>query len=298
MLNPYPQRRFAAVCGAQARRAFTLIELLVVIAIIAILEAILFPVFAQAREKARQTVCLSNCKQIGTGVAMYTQDYDEILPATGWQGPCTLASTGVMADANVNTGYYAFPIAVQPYVKNYGVFRCPDDPNPGGWGKTGSVCYESQLTSAGLPGAYVGMSSVPNAMNNVLPLSYAANYFLCQGYTQGGGQSSLHMFGLAAIARPSNMYYLADVGSNVTGGNAFAGWYLAPGYGNGTTDARWAKGGRHSGGRNWIFCDGHAKWYKDPAYQTSTGAYVSQGTITNEYIAMGINTDPTATTSL
>ena len=59
------------------RRGFTLIELLVVIAIIAILAAILFPVFAQAREKARQTACLSNLKQVGTGLQMYSQDYDE-----------------------------------------------------------------------------------------------------------------------------------------------------------------------------------------------------------------------------
>ncbi|GAB4455712.1 MAG: hypothetical protein OHK0029_12240 [Armatimonadaceae bacterium] len=63
-----------------ATRAFTLIELLVVIAIIAILAAILFPVFAQAREKARQTACLSNAKQMGLGVMMYAQDYDETMP--------------------------------------------------------------------------------------------------------------------------------------------------------------------------------------------------------------------------
>lgn len=62
------------------RKGFTLIELLVVIAIIAILAAILFPVFAKAREKARQTSCLSNCKQLGLGLYMYTQDYDEMLP--------------------------------------------------------------------------------------------------------------------------------------------------------------------------------------------------------------------------
>src|SRR3989440_9152207 len=65
---------------------FTLIELLVVIAIIAILEAILFPVFAQARESARQTNCLSNQKQLGTGLMMYAQDYDETLPAWPFDG--------------------------------------------------------------------------------------------------------------------------------------------------------------------------------------------------------------------
>src|ERR1700709_463295 len=66
--------------GPPRRRGFTLIELLVVIAIIAILAAILFPVFAQAREAARQSSCLSNMKQLGTGMYMYTQDYDEVLP--------------------------------------------------------------------------------------------------------------------------------------------------------------------------------------------------------------------------
>ena len=68
----------------QSERGFTLIELLVVIAIIAILAAILFPVFAQAREKARQASCLSNCKQIGTASNMYVQDYDETFPSHKW----------------------------------------------------------------------------------------------------------------------------------------------------------------------------------------------------------------------
>ena len=92
--------------------AFTLIELLVVIAIIAILAAILFPVFAQARAKARQISALSNIKQLGLGVLMYVQDYDETYP------------TGLQQSWWDNTWYRT----TAPYVKNIGIFRSPSDP--------------------------------------------------------------------------------------------------------------------------------------------------------------------------
>ena len=97
----------------RAHNGFTLIELLVVIAIIAILAAILFPVFAQAREKARQTSCLSNTKQIGIAFMQYTQDYDEYFPGlfSGNWG----ASTARWMDN------------IQPYVKNAQIFNCPSD---------------------------------------------------------------------------------------------------------------------------------------------------------------------------
>src|SRR5271156_2854002 len=96
--------------GRPSRSAFTLIELLVVIAIIAILAAILFPVFAQARERARATSCLSNFKQLGICVLMYAQDSDETFPL------------GTPDNWNAS-----WPVAVQPYVKSLDVFRCPDD---------------------------------------------------------------------------------------------------------------------------------------------------------------------------
>ncbi len=131
----------------QHKRAFTLIELLVVIAIIAILAAILFPVFAQAREAARKTSCLSNIKQIGTGMMMYAQDYDETFPGIkfgntagteGWPWtvwPGSVDWTGV------------FTVAVQPYIKNKQILQCPSGTDNDRWsGQQGtSYCYNEYM---------------------------------------------------------------------------------------------------------------------------------------------------------
>ncbi len=103
------------------RHAFTLIELLVVIAIIAILAAILFPVFAQAREKARTVTCLSNGKQMGIGLMMYAQDYDERLPRV-W------TNVGGPNPAAVGGGARDWKDDIQPYIKNSAVMRCPTAP--------------------------------------------------------------------------------------------------------------------------------------------------------------------------
>lgn len=103
--------------SAVHRKGFTLIELLVVIAIIAILAAILFPVFARAREAARQSSCSSNVRQLSTAVLMYVQDYDEILPRT---------------DCNALSSGQAWNIACQPYTKNIGIFHCPSQPPTAG----------------------------------------------------------------------------------------------------------------------------------------------------------------------
>ena len=118
----------------QSRRAFTLIELLVVIAIIAILAAILFPVFAQAREKARSATCLSNQKQLGLGIIQYIQDYDECFPlgisyyGGTWQsyGASLPAGWDTPADADFdNFSATIWANSIQPYVKNTAVFTCP-----------------------------------------------------------------------------------------------------------------------------------------------------------------------------
>ena len=112
------------------RRGFTLIELLVVIAIIAILAAILFPVFAKAREAARKSSCSSNLKQIGTGVMMYAQDYDEILPFQQSLGAATPRYPANGTDL-INTGDWAeVSDRIFPYVKNRQVFACPSSSKP------------------------------------------------------------------------------------------------------------------------------------------------------------------------
>ena len=116
-----------------SRKGFTLIELLVVIAIIAILAAILFPVFAQAREKARQASCLSNTKQMSTATQMYAQDYDEMLfgyrfTQTGYNQNPYAADANVGASAKVPI---FFNQLLYPYTKNDQIWRCPS--KPGSW---------------------------------------------------------------------------------------------------------------------------------------------------------------------
>lgn len=102
------------------RGGFTLIELLVVIAIIAILAAILFPVFAQAREKARQTQCMNNLKQMATGTLMYSQDYDENLPMAVY-GP-------VPRPTGSGNCFFTLFDGIFPYIKNLDILQCPSEP--------------------------------------------------------------------------------------------------------------------------------------------------------------------------
>jgi prepilin-type N-terminal cleavage/methylation domain-containing protein/prepilin-type processing-associated H-X9-DG protein len=107
------------------RKGFTLIELLVVIAIIAILAAILFPVFARARAKARQAKCQSNLKQLGLAFLMYTTDNDEMLPAWGY------GDTG-SPNNGVAEGFYSWDSVIMPYMRNQDILICPNNPFPEG----------------------------------------------------------------------------------------------------------------------------------------------------------------------
>lgn len=157
------------------RRGFTLIELLVVIAIIAILAAILFPVFAQARDKARGIACISNMKQASLSILMYQQDYDETFP---------------LDDQEYKGEVYNYDIswikAVQPYVKNLQMFACPNgaydpstdgkpDADPTHSGAVGSETAQATYTTVGGPVASYGMPPTQQVLQGTSTPSYQYN---------------------------------------------------------------------------------------------------------------------------
>ena len=183
------------------QRAFTLIELLVVIAIIAILAAILFPVFAKAREKARQTTCLSNCKQMGLGLMQYSQDYDEQYPfdagdtaGYGWIGPGPLNPATPQT-----TAPFDYPALIQPYLKNWQLFQCPSctpsAANGMSYWSNGAIFCSSSTTSVGdaavtEPSQVIVLYDDIGAVNRVGQVVFRP-YWTGGTFTDGGSLESL-----------------------------------------------------------------------------------------------------------
>jgi prepilin-type N-terminal cleavage/methylation domain-containing protein/prepilin-type processing-associated H-X9-DG protein len=228
------------------RGGFTLIELLVVIAIIAILAAILFPVFAKAREKARAISCLSNEKQIGLGMIQYSQDYDEIM-VRAWMG-----NGGYQPSDNTPGNVkYKWMDEIYPYVKSTGTFHCPDFNDDLGQGATGNFVPFQQLTS------------VPNNKNYG---SYAMNAAYWNSNTMGSGCASPGAsFGvaLAGLEHPATTAWIADGEGSYqfdwpVGNPAIVtkGDLQIEGLGN-NDDGSFVN--RHTQMVNVIWCDGHAK---------------------------------------
>jgi len=140
--------RVGAMRRGLTRSGFTLIELLVVIAIIAILAAILFPVFARARENARRSSCQSNLKQIGLGFAQYTQDYDEQYPYDSVAQSGGVSGVGVFAPTAAPANW---PGKLQPYLKSQQIFQCPSGtPNSGNAGTSKDIDLLSYWACGGL----------------------------------------------------------------------------------------------------------------------------------------------------
>ncbi len=216
------------------RGGFTLIELLVVIAIIAILAAILFPVFAQAREKARQTACLSNQKQIGNALMMYTQDYDETFP-THSRG----SGDWIVTDYNNETlaasnGRYAWMLIIQPYLKNTQVYSCPDAQDNTTSAPPTAISRASYYGNGVIFGKAIAV--VPNPASII--------------WVQEGIDTTKN-----AVTRPSECPSTNTACGSLTG---FRAW-LASSYSN-----------IHSGGGNLLYCDGHAKWSKQASLLASS----------------------------
>lgn len=209
---------------------FTLIELLVVIAIIAILAAILFPVFAKAREKARQTSCLNNHKQLALAVLMYIQDYDEHM----------------MFICNNFGNYYSPP---QPWQHNYGYTRW--------WELLDPYCKQIPTYPNKAEGTILYCSSYP-ANHPVNPNSYGYNgYGLGYYYNPSSPYFRFTGMKIGQIDRPAETVMLGPV-------YCWAGDSLQA-----ALTVYWCLPFVHSNGDNYSFCDGHSKWMRKERYDTT-----------------------------
>jgi prepilin-type N-terminal cleavage/methylation domain-containing protein/prepilin-type processing-associated H-X9-DG protein len=238
--------------GLHRLRGFTLIELLVVISIIALLAAILFPVFARARENARRASCQSNLKQIGLAMTMYSQDYDERLVPQSIYGP----NKHNDGQASLNWSY-----CLTPYVKSDQIYVCPSRT------QLSSVVAHQPETNYGY-----NRSGQPS---NALVLSGSANYAMGGTYDAAGSAGSSTVLTLAAVPSPSTTIAIGDA---VTWDSASANGL--PYYGNGAAFLMWNSADptsgvmnyradpRHFDGANFVFLDGHVKWQKTPLAST------------------------------
>jgi prepilin-type N-terminal cleavage/methylation domain-containing protein/prepilin-type processing-associated H-X9-DG protein len=246
-------------------RGFTLIELLVVIAIIAILAAILFPVFAKAREKARQIACLSNTKQLALGFIQYSQDNDEQLPycfygvPQGWAGH------------------------IYPYVKSTGVFKCPDDSTPS---------YSPAGKNQAVPVSYaMNQDLTPNSGDDAQHRSpsYSLAHFTAPAsivlvYEVSGAivdvttndESTNNFTGSPPSSFESPSGNGCDSFSGHWGGGTGAALNLGPGISQrAASQIAFAGPARHTDGANYILCDGHAKYFRPTQVSTGYGACYS-----------------------
>jgi len=254
-------RKKSRVQKSRQRHAFTLIELLVVIAIIALLAAILFPVFARARENARKATCQSNLKQIGIGFAMYSQDFDE------HYGMGTRTLTDPPSNACFpQTGHFGFQSwmdDIYPYIKSYQLFMCPSGPPSINGGAT-AYAGQSDLTKYGY-----------GANGLVLPQIYASGVFNNQAACTGFIDAAHSPIALSAINNPSGTMMIGERGTwglpdltcpnpNFAVGYDPAAATFQPGGADYSPVNYIATYGsspdyRHNGFGNFLFSDGHVK---------------------------------------
>ncbi|MDW8206612.1 MAG: DUF1559 domain-containing protein [Chloroherpetonaceae bacterium] len=271
----------------RAQRGFTLIELLVVIAIIAILAAILFPVFAQAREKARAASCLSNLRQIGTALHMYVQDYDETYPRNddclpGTNNPIVPTASGCNGPYGNRINHYKWWWWTYPYVKNVDLFFCPSrrrvevDP-------TGRF-QDWQNSAEIFNGGYALNLSITGSLNT------------WSGVNQRGAFRNSFTGGtLAGIVTPAETFILMEfwhpgVPSYCGPANAvqmtcypiaIREYWNKPGVLRNTAGGFDRNAVPHQDGFNFAFCDGHAKYLKADQFLAQSPSNAEYGMMPN-----------------
>jgi prepilin-type N-terminal cleavage/methylation domain-containing protein/prepilin-type processing-associated H-X9-DG protein len=234
---------------AAQHRGFTLIELLVVIAIIAILAAILFPVFAQAREKARQTQCINNLRQTGTALLMYASDYDNRVP--------------IFCFAE----YYQFGARIQPYMKNRDILRCPSSPFRQGAAQViqRDNGFGDFMRAPNHPQVNLGVSTRgrQNYFDDIYPpMDYLVHNGL-GGYGLYDCNYNPSAVDSGRVTRPSRAVAMIDLPPSRMQWPGPQFW---------TSRIGGSFKGRHSEGSVVLHLDGHSKWYQyQKLYPTDRG---------------------------
>ena len=269
-------------------KGFTLIELLVVIAIIAILAAILFPVFAKAREKARQATCASNEKQIGLGFLQYVQDYDEQYPSHG--GSIAYAQT-----FNLGNGWAG---QIFPYVKSKAMFTCPDDGVNNGFAGSTEFSYAYNFNipnginnpTAWSPNGYhIGINGAASGLtspdHSVLVCELTKGVGFLNGDTSEAvsgspyASPSTNGWDISVGAAPG-VYNYSPLSTGYMGNRSVqvSGFYNAapfPGSSQGNGVITTPADGIHTSGSNFLLCDGHVKWLRGSQVSSGLTAYAA-----------------------
>lgn len=241
----------------KSRKGFTLIELLVVIAIIAILAAILFPVFAKAREKARQTACVSNMKQLGMGCIMYRDDNEQTYPAifvfepTAWPGP----TGNIMGDdTDYWYGAWAWQQLIYPYTKSMKVALCPSGGNDDKY--VGKMNYGANTCIIGYDASYTTYANRGENVKNDAQVNAPASKYMLMDF----GHYSISYIWCNLPFRNKYLPGAEKFEGSLYNGSDLVSTAWKDQYPINAECANDYKNSRHNGGVSVAYADGHSKW--------------------------------------